>query len=269
MAPNNSAFENVIYEVANEVATITLNRPAKINALSDQLMAELLAALERADLDDEVRVVVLTGAGGNFSSGFDIRGGSAYSKTGEPLSYYLTVIRNMRKSYQAIWNNRKPVIAKIRGNCLAGGCYLQMLCDISYAADDAVFGHPAIVSGGVSGMPMWNWHLGTRRAKELLLTGRIIDAAEAERIGLVGHTVPADQLDREVEVVIQHLLRVPRDGLDLTKEALNTAADIIGLSATFRTQGHINALARFGSEINLDLAELRRQTKAETDALTL
>jgi len=163
----------------------------------------------------------------------------------------------MRATYTNIWNSRKPIIAKVHGYCVAGGCYLQMLCDITVAADNSVLGHPAVTTGGVSAMPLWNWLLGLRKAKELLLTGKLIDGREAERIGLVNVAVPPEQLDAEVENMVAQIISVPAGPVTLTKEGLNTAADVMGLAATFRTQGHMNALARFGPDVNLDFAALQ------------
>jgi enoyl-CoA hydratase len=250
--------------VSGQVMSIVLNRPRKRNALNDELIEELKAAIAAADDDRNVRAIVLSGAGEHFSAGFDLKE-SSYAKTDQPLEHYTWMIRNMRSTYQSVWNSRKPTIAKITGYCIAGGCYLQMLCDISIAADDAVLGHPAVVSGGVSAMPLWNWYLGARKAKEMLLTGKLIDGAEAARIGLVNAAVPRDRLDAEVASWVEQIISVPPDASVLCKEAINTAADVMGLSATFRTQGHLSALARYG-EIDLDLDGLQAKTHAKVDA---
>jgi enoyl-CoA hydratase len=246
-------YECITVAVEPPVATVSLNRPAKRNALSDELVKELLAALAAADEDPAVRVIVLTGAGDHFSAGFDLKQ-SSYAKVDQPLAHYHWMIRNMRSTYQAIFNTRKPLIAKIRGYCIAGGCYLQMLCDVSIAAEDAILGHPAVTTGGVSAMPLWNHYLGLRKAKEMLLTGKMIDGLEAERIGLVNAAVPADELDAEVAKWVQQVAALPPDAAALAKEALNSCAEIMGLGAAFRTQGHLSALARYGETVDLDLS---------------
>jgi enoyl-CoA hydratase len=260
-------FENILFRVDGPVATITLNRPKRMNALTDDMFTELHAALKLADEDDSVRVVVLTGSGGNFSAGFDLRGGTEYSKVDQPLQHYLWMIRSMRTNWQAIWNNRKPIVAKIRGKCIAGGCYLQMVCDISVAAEDSILGHPAVATGGVTGMPMWNWLLGTRKAKELLFTGKMLDGVEAERIGLVSMTAPDDELDAFVDDVVAQILTVPHDSVTLTKEALNTAADMMGLGTTWRTQGHLSALARYSEALDLDIDGLLERNRRKVEAI--
>jgi enoyl-CoA hydratase len=260
-------FENILFQVDGPVATVTLNRPKRVNALTDALFVELHTALKLVDEDDSVRVVVLTGSGGNFSAGFDLRGGTVYSKTDQSLQEYLWMIRSMRTNWQAIWNNRKPIVAKVRGMCVAGGCYLQMVCDISVAAEDAILGHPAVATGGVTGMPMWNWYLGTRKAKELLLTGKLIDGVEAERIGLVSMTAPDDELDAFVDDVVAQILTVPHDSVTLTKEALNSAADVMGLGTTWRTQGHMSALARYSEVLDLDIDGLMERNRNKVVAI--
>jgi enoyl-CoA hydratase len=262
-----SDFENILFQIEGPVATITLNRPKRLNALTDAMFVELQAALKLSDEDSSVRVVVLTGSGGNFSAGFDLRGGTEYSKVDQPLQHYLWMIRSMRTNYQAIWNNRKPLVAKIRGKCIAGGCYLQMLCDISIAAEDSILGHPAVATGGVTGMPMWSWYLGTRKAKELLFTGKLIDGLEAERIGLVSMTAPDDELDAFVDDVVAQILTVPHDSVTLTKEALNTAADVMGLATTWRTQGHMSALARYSDLLDLDIEGLQERNRRKVEAV--
>jgi enoyl-CoA hydratase len=262
-----SDFENILFQIEGPVATITLNRPKRLNALTDAMFVELQAALKLTDEDSSVRVVVLTGSGGNFSAGFDLRGGTEYSKVDQPLQHYLWMIRSMRTNYQAIWNNCKPLVAKIRGKCIAGGCYLQMLCDISVAAEDSILGHPAVATGGVTGMPMWTWYLGTRKAKELLFTGKLIDGLEAERIGLVSMTAPDDELDAFVDDVVAQILTVPHDSVTLTKEALNTAADVMGLATTWRTQGHMSALARYSDLLDLDIEGLQERNRRKVETI--
>jgi enoyl-CoA hydratase len=223
------------------------------------MVDELPALLAYVDRDPELRVTVLTGAGDNFCSGFDIKGDSTYAKVGQPLQDNLTVIRNSRGFYQAVWNSRKPIVARVAGYSLAAGCYLQMLCDISIAADDAVLGHPAVAAGGTSALPLWYWYLGIRKAKEMLLTGKVVDGREAEQIGLVNLAVPRPELDAAVDDVVSQIASLPIDSTTLCKEALNTTADLQGLAAAFRTQGHANLMARYGT-LDADFAQLQAKT---------
>ena len=253
-------YKDIIYDKKDNIATITLNRPDKMNALSDTLMAELPAALEESDNDKDVRVTIVTGGDRVFSTGYDLEGASSYAELKVDLQTALTISRHIREKYLNIWNTRKPTIARVRGYCFAGGCYLQMLCDVAIAAEDAIFGHPAVASAGPTGMALWTWLLGARKAKELLLTGRFIDAKEAEKIGLINMAVPTEKLDEEVNLMAQDMAAVPLDSSTLHKESINTAIEIMGLTPTFRTQAELNALGRYGSAM-LDINVLRGLTK--------
>ncbi len=245
------AFKTVLYEVLQgQFAKITLNRPEKRNALNHQLLDALFAALAQADADPAIRVIIITGVDKAFSSGYDIVGGSYYTSLPKGADHWtldaaLATTRRVREMYQQLWNVTKPTIAMVRGYCLAGGCYLTMLCDITLAAEDAVFGHPAQKVGGVSSMPLWVYLLGPKRAKELLFTAKLIDAKEAERIGLINRAVPGEKLEGAVLELAEQMAQVPADGLRLNKEALNTAIEIMtNLDAAFRFHSHMNAMTR-------------------------
>ncbi|HEX7034630.1 MAG TPA: enoyl-CoA hydratase-related protein [Pseudomonadales bacterium] len=241
-------FNTVDYQVADGVCRITLNRPEKHNALNHALLDDLDGAFERAERDDSVRVVVLAGAGPSFCAGYDL-GSSYYTQPPErdgrwTLSNALLTLRDIERRYQRIWNCPKPTIARVHGHALAGGCYLQLLCDISVAAEDANLGHPAIRMGGVSSMPLWQVVLGVRVARYLLLTGRTVSGVEAARFGLVTLAVPAEELDATVDGIVADCLKVPFAGALHAKEALNTALEIQGVGALFRYHGQMNALGR-------------------------
>ena len=241
-------FTTVRYDVTDGVCRITLDRPEKHNALDHALMDDLVAAFTAAERDDDVRVVVLAGAGPSFCAGYDL-GGSYYTTPPEPpgrwtLDKALMTLRDIESRYQRIWNCPKPTIARVHGHALAGGCYLQLLCDISVAADDANLGHPAVRMGGASSMPLWQVILGPRIARYLLLTGRTVSGAEAERLGLVTLAVPAAELDTTVDGIVADCLAVPFAGALHAKETLNTALEIQGVGALFRYHGQMNALGR-------------------------
>jgi len=254
-------FKNIIYEKKDRIAKITLNRPHKMNALNDGLLYDLERALEEADQDDEVRVVILTGAGKAFSAGYDLSEEEWLLTNPESHGKYPTVLPEGTRRrvtdmvrgdqrrwqwYERIWNLSKPTIAQVNGHCLAGGCYLQMLCDLAIASENATFGHPGQRRfGGVTGMPLWIWLLGARKAKELLFTGNTIDAKEAERIGLVNKVVSADKLEEEVNSLAQQIASIPPDAVGLLKQALNTTLDIMGMGTTFRYLSHMHAFTSF------------------------
>ncbi len=259
-------FEAVKYEVKDNIARITMNRPEKMNALSHALWDDLLAAFDEAENDPEVRVVILCGSGRAFCSGWDLKG--SYYITGPvgqeqwTTSNALSTLRAISERYLRIMNIPKPVIAQVHGYCLAAGCYLEMLCDMAIAAEDAVLGHP-VGRGGVDSMPLWITYLGARKAKELLMTQQVIDGKEAARIGLVNRAVPADKLEEEVWKLAQTLADVSPDAIAVQKEAFNTHAEIMGRSAVFAYHRQLNGLGRVGRSGGggLDLDASRRRTK--------
>lgn len=241
-------LETVNYDADGGVARIVLNRPEKRNALNHQILDDIDAAFAEAERDDTVRVVVLSGAGQSFCAGYDLAGSYYTTPPGDSgqwtLSTATMTLRGIEARYERIWNCPKPTIAKVHGHALAAGCYLQLLCDISVAAEDAKLGHPAVKMGGASSMPLWQVALGLKKARYLLLTGRVIDGREAERIGLVSLAVRAEQLDETVEGIVKDCLEVPFEGALHNKETLNTALEIMGVGALFRYHGQMNALGR-------------------------
>ena len=245
-------FETVIYEVKEQIAKVTMNRPDKMNALNQALWDDVNAALQYADNDPEVRVIILAGSGKAFSSGWDIKE-SPYFTVPEGYEQWgttsaLKALRGISTNYREIMNLKKATIAQVHGYCLAAGCYLQMLCDMAYAAEDAIFGHPATRGGGVDSMPLWVWQLGARKAKELLMSRRFIDGKEAERIGLVNRAVPPDKLEEEVWKLAKDIAEIPVDdlgpgghGMVIMKENINADLEIMGLGALFTYHRQLNA----------------------------
>ena len=269
-------LDAVIYEVKDNIARITMNRPDKMNALNHALWDDLIAAFDQAENDPEVRVVILRGAGRAFCSGWDLKG-SYYVSVPQGHEQWTTgnalkAMRKISEGYLKIMNLSKPVIAQVHGYCLAAGCYLEMLCDIAIAAEDAIFGHP-LGRGGVDSMPLWITYLGPRKAKELLLTQQPISGKEAERIGLINRAVPADRLEEEVLKMAMMITEGSPDGMAIQKEAFNTHMDILGRGAVFAYHRQLNALGkvgrRRGAGPDLDAAAQaridasRRQTKGQ------
>jgi enoyl-CoA hydratase/carnithine racemase len=241
-------LETVLYSVDDGIARIVMNRPAQRNALNHQLLDDLDSAFASAEDDDAIGVIILSAAGPSFCAGYDLKGSyytSVPAKQGKwTVGNSLKTLRGIEARYQRIWNCTKPTIAQVHGHALAGGCYLQLLCDISVATEDAILGHPAVKMGGVSSMPLWQIALPMKIARYLLLTGRTVTGREAERIGLVTMAVPDDQLAGIVDGIARDCLAVPRDGQFQNKEALNTALEIMGVGALFRYHGQMNALGR-------------------------
>lgn len=218
------AFETIIYEKKDNVAWITLNRPDKLNAQNDALRAEVIAALEQANSDGEVRVIVLTGAGDRaFSAGADI---SQFPEW-QPLNV-IQRSKGARRPYTVIREIPKPVIAMVNGLALGGGCELAMACDIIIASDKARFGQPEISVGvipGGGGTQILPRLVGEKKAKEMVFTGDFISAEEAWRLGMVNRVVPAEKLREAVEEVIAKLKSKSPAILKLAKIAVNRSLE--------------------------------------------
>ena len=241
-------LETVEYKTRDKVGYIVMNRPEKRNALNYQLLDDLDAAFDMAEADDSINVVVLKGNGPSFCSGYDLSG-SYYTSIPKGHDHWdmknaLMTLRGIDARYLRIWNFPKPTIAQVHGHCLAAGCYLQMLCDISVAAEDALFGHPAQRWGGVSSMPLWQILMGVKHARYMLMTGRSVSGIDAERWGLVSLAVPLDQLEVTVDKIADEVAEVPPHGMLQNKEALNTDLEMLGVGAMFRFHGHHNAMDR-------------------------
>jgi enoyl-CoA hydratase len=218
-------YEDLIYDKRGFTAWITLNRPTKLNALRESLVRELYRALDEAERDEEVRVVVLRGAGRAFSAGYDLDE-EAKITTSQGWRAHLDLdIRTTMK----VWEMPKPVIAAVHGYCLAGACELAMACDITIAAEDAVLGEPEIRFGSGPVTLIMPWVLGLKKTRELLYTGDTVDAREAERIGMINRVVPADKLEEEVQKLADKIAKVPPEVMRLTKIPLNRNYEIAGL----------------------------------------
>ena len=206
---------------------ITMNRPDKLNALSGELVEGLRASFRRAAADDEVKVVVLTGAGRAFSAGFDISEEVGSEIAGADRWHDL--LSTDVSLGMELWSLPRPTIAAVRGWCLAGACELAMACDMIVAADDARFGEPEIRYGSGPVSLLMPFVLGQKKTNELLFTGDMIDAAAAERAGLVNRVVPDDQVEAEVEGLVRKIAPTPLPVLRLTKIALVRAYEAMGL----------------------------------------
>lgn len=198
-------FDTLLLEIHDRVALITLNRPEALNALNARLIEELNQALDSLESNAEIGCIVLTGSAKAFAAGADI-------KEMAGLGYPSIYLDDLFVEGDKVANRRKPIIAAVAGFALGGGCELAMMCDFILAADSARFGQPEIKLGvlpGMGGTQRLTRAVGKAKAMELCLTGRLMDAAEAERAGLVARVVPAD---------------------NLLEEALRVAADIAGKS---------------------------------------
>jgi enoyl-CoA hydratase len=213
-------YETLIVETADAVALIRLNRPAALNALNGRLMDELSAALDAAEADAAVRCIVITGSDRAFAAGADIK--EMASKTYDEAFREDFITRNWERAASC----RKPVIAAVAGFALGGGCELAMMCDFIIAADNAKFGQPEItlgVSPGAGGTQRLTRFVGKSKAMDMILTGRMMDAVEAERSGLVSRVVPVADLLPEAMTAARKIAGLSANAVMLTKEMVNAA----------------------------------------------
>ena len=219
------AYENLIYEVETGIATITLNRPTRLNALNMALLRELTEAGTQAEGDSAIRVVIITGAGERaFASGAEI----SELKEMEPVQA-LNFVQEVQAVLKRIEELRKPVIGAVNGYALGAGCELAMACDIVYAADSAKFGQPEVTLGlipGAGGTQRLPRLVGTRRAKELIYTGDMIDAHEAFRIGLVNRVFPAGELMAAAKKVAEKIISKASVAVELAKRTIQEGEDL-------------------------------------------
>lgn len=248
-------YETIIAETRGPVGLITLNRPKALNALSDQLVTELGQALDAFEADDSIGAIVLTGSEKAFAAGADIKEMSGFT--------YMDVYRQnfITAKWERVAHARKPVIAAVAGYALGGGCELAMMCDFIIAADNAKFGQPEITIGtipGAGGTQRLTRFVGKSKAMDMVLTGRQMDAAEAERSGLVSRVVPVADLVDEALKVAERIAKLSLPIVMMAKESVNAAfettlAEGIRLErrifhSTFATQDQKEGMAAFAEK---------------------
>ena len=208
-------FSDIRYETDGRIARITLNRPHRLNAISMAMPGEIARAVELANRDDDIHVIVLCGEGRAFCSGYDLidfaeqageqpgsqLGGGAAGDTWDPMADYYGMKRNT-ENFMSLWRSYKPTIARIQGPAVAGGSDIALCCDLAVMADDALIGYPPARVWGCPTTAMWVYRLGAERAKRMLLTGDLVTGAEAADMGLVLESVPSGQLDDRVEALL-------------------------------------------------------------------
>ena len=222
MSPN-MAYETITVDVADHVSLITLNRPEALNALNQQLLGELMEALEAADANDSVRCIVITGSEKAFAAGADIR------EMSQMTFAQVNEVNLFADAAHRIGRIRKPIIAAVAGYALGGGCELAMMCDFIIAAENAKFGQPEINLGvipGLGGSQRLTLAVGKAKAMDMNLTGRFMDAEEAERSGLVSRVVPGKKLMDEAMSAAQKISEKSMIAIRTAKEAVNRSFEV-------------------------------------------
>lgn len=219
---------SVLYGASERIAHIRINRPSARNAINPGLMVELSDAIRRADNDEDIRVVMLSGEGKHFGAGYDLKvdwGGEYGGHT--PLAMRRMLSDLVTFEYTP-WDCSKPVIAMVRGYCLAGSCELAMMCCITFASETAMFGEPEIRFSTSPPAMVMPWLVGLKKARELLYTGDLIDAQEALRVGMVNRVFADEELEAQTLRYAKRAAAVSLEGLQTTKAAINGGAEIAG-----------------------------------------
>ena len=214
-----ASYETILVEIRGRVGLVTLNRPQALNALNQQMGLDLIAAFEAFDADENIGCIVLTGSEKAFAAGADI-------KEMQSVDYATAFGKDLFANWEALTRVRKPIIAAVAGFALGGGCELAMLCDMIIAAETAKFGQPEIKLGvmpGMGGTQRFTRAVGKSKAMDMCLTGRMMDAQEAERAGLVARIVPADKLLEEALAAAAVIASMSLPAVMMTKEAINRA----------------------------------------------
>ena len=247
------AYQTIKLEKEGKIGRLVLNRPEKLNAINDTMLREIEAGLAELQKDSNIWVVIIKGAGGNFSAGQDLTGiDTAEVMPPDPNTkpFLSDLYEAAMKSYlrwQAIFDFPRWTIAQVEGYCLGMGCDLAMCCRTVIAAENSIFGDPSIRIGLSPTNPLWVWRIGLKKAKELLLTGKYIDGREAERLGLVMKSLPAAQLEEEVAINADTLAKYGTIGgfdMQVGWFAFDRASfDMAGLAAGWRLATNYHALS--------------------------
>ena len=249
--------EKVLLEKDGRIGRIILNRPDVLNAIDDEVPSAIAARVEEANADPDIHVIVLSGAGRAFCAGYDLTyyasstEGSGRDLTQDmpwdPMKDYAFMHRNTQL-FMSLWHSHKPVIAKVHGYAAAGGSDIALCCDMIVMADDAEIGYMPARVWGCPTTAMWTYRLGPEQAKRMLLTGDRIDGKEAERIGLVLKSVPADELDEAVDQLAHRMSTVPVNQLMMQKMVINQAIEAMGLLNTQKMATLFDGITRHSPE---------------------
>ena len=231
--------DTVIYESDGRIGRITLNRPKVFNAINGEVPHDLAECVRRANDDPKVHVIVLSGKGDAFCAGYDLTYYAQATGTNDftqdmpwdPMKDYKAMMRNT-ELFMSLWRSYKPVVTKVQGYAVAGGSDIALCSDIVFMADDARIGYMPTRVWGCPTTAMWVYRLGAEKAKRMLLTGDKITGVEAAAMGLVYKSVPAAQLDAEVEALAERMAGVPQNQLMMQKLMINQAYDNMGLQNT-------------------------------------
>ena len=253
--------EDIEFRVANSIATITLNRPEKRNALSPRMLEQVYNGFLEADDRADVNAIILEGAGKDFCAGYDLSGAYAgraaeESENAEQIPYRSLIksfdddcwnVERQQKLTTIMFDLHKPVIAKVQGNCLAGGTDLAFHCDLVIASEEARIGFPATRANGSPPNQMWVYHMGPQWTKLLLFTGDTVSGSDAAKLGLVLEAVPASELDTYVDEQVRRIAAVDAELLAAHKRIVNLALEQMGAKTLQRLAAENDARAHLST----------------------
>ena len=250
----------VTYAVDGRVGIVSLNRADKLNAISPELKRTLIERFHEADRDPATAVVVLRAEGRSFSAGYDISPNpERATRRGNALAWHVSLTDDVRLEMTP-WDMTKPVIASVQGHCLGGGCELAMMCDLTIAADDALFGEPEIRFSNVGPVLVMPFVIGLKRARELLYLGEPIDAKTALQYGMVNRVVPLADLRTATMTFARRLALISPEALASTKLAINRGADAAGFRTAIRAGLDVLApLYAARTEVGMKFDEIREK----------
>ena len=264
--------DTVRYDLHGAVATLTLDRPDRMNAITDELAADFEAALDRAEADDSVRVIRLRGSGRAFCAGYDIEGGAqamqAEGATWDPMADYRMMSRFVG-AYMRLWRSPKPVIAQVHGHCIGGGTDFALCSDLIVCADDCRIGYPPARVWGSPTTAMWLYRVGLERSKRLLLTGDALDGRTAVEWGLASESHPEAELEKAGLALARRVALLPSNQLQMMKLLINQAIEQMGLSTTQLVGTLLDGAARHtpeGLQFSAAAGDDVRTAVAERDA---
>jgi enoyl-CoA hydratase len=248
-------FSTLHIAVQGRIATITLNRPERLNAINDEMPGEIRQAVELANADDRVHVIVLRGAGDAFCAGYDLKHYAEGDPTNvitqpmpwDPMIDYQFMKRNT-EDFMSLWRSYKPTIARVHGYAAAGGSDIATCCDFIVMEDKARIGYMPVRVWGCPSPAMWVYRLGAMRAKRMMLTGDLIDGKQAFEWGLATEVAPLGKLDAVVQELAERIAGVPKNQLMMNKLVINQAIDAMGLEQTQMFANVFDGITRHSPE---------------------
>lgn len=260
------AHEFILVDTPSEgVSRITLNRPDSRNALNNRLRGEIFSQLEANDLDDDIRVTIIRGAGQAFCAGYDLKGNNNEDRPFHTAGGDGSWARHVVEGAFRMWDMAKPIIAQVHGYCLAGGTELATACDLVYVAEDAKIGYPVVRSMSPPDNQFFPWIVGMRQAMEMMLTGDAISGAQAAEYGFANRAYPIDELEDEVLRIAEKIAKVPPDIEQMNKRAVHRQMELMGMRSAIRQGTEIQALAFHTKSTRAHFKEL---AAGLTDALS-